>query len=356
MLKKTIPYAFFLFLGLLIFDQFKSDSTKRNKIVNTAEFDYLVSRICFGSCLKAHRPQPIWDAINSLKPEVFVFLGDNVYADTENPRQLRKSWEKLGQEPGFRKLQEQTIIQAIWDDHDYGKNDAGKEFSIKEESQQIFLDFFHEPNESQRRKTPGIYAEKLFGPPGQRVQLLLLDTRFFRDPLTRAVKRSKHKGPYQPSTDVNSTILGEDQWNWVNECLQKPADLRIVATSIQFISDKHGWETWGNFPNERSKLLNLFKENGSKNILLLSGDRHSAEFSKIENFLEYPLWDITSSPLNQSTNKREEENQFRVGSQIFEENFGMLEIKWMNSNPTVVASILDVSGNILFSQQIIGNH
>ena len=277
-----------------------------------------------------------------------------MYADTDDPVRLQKAWDQLGRQSGYQKLKDQTIVHAIWDDHDYGKNDAGREFIIKRKSQQIFLDVFNEPKDSPRRKTPGIYGEKFLGPIDQRIQLILLDTRFFRDPLSRAAKKSKGKGPYQPNEDPMVTILGKDQWDWLRECLEKQAGIRIIATSIQFHSAEHGWETWGNFPEERKRLLNLLKELKADNVLFLSGDRHSAEFSKIEDFLPYPLWDVTSSSLNLALSKREEKNEYRVGSQIFQENFGGLEFNGTISKPSVRASILDVSGNILSSHEVIG--
>lgn len=326
----------------------------RNTLAGSSEAERIISKICFGSCLKVSRPQPVWKAINSLKPDLFIFLGDNVYADTDDPVRLRKSWEKLGNQPGYQKLREQTIVHAIWDDHDYGKNDAGKEFVIKQESQQIFLDFFGEPKNSIRRKTKGIYGEKFLGPPDKKIQLILLDTRFFRDPLLRAPKRPKGKGPYQPTVDPKATLLGNKQWKWLEKCLKKSAKLRIIASSIQFHSANHGWETWGNFPNERQKLLEMLANSEVDKVLFLSGDRHSAEFSKIDNILPHPIWDVTSSSLNLALSSREEKNELRVGKQIFVENFGLLEIKWNESNPSVNASILDVSGNVLASHKIIG--
>jgi phosphodiesterase/alkaline phosphatase D-like protein len=91
-----------------------------------------LSRIAFGSCANEHRPQPVWQAINELKPQLFIFTGDNVYADTADPAKLQESYELLAAEPEFAKLRAGTPILATWDDHDYGKNDAGEEFEGKQ--------------------------------------------------------------------------------------------------------------------------------------------------------------------------------------------------------------------------------
>ena len=101
-----------------------------------------LSRIAFGSCLGQDLPQPIWKRVLAVKPDVFVFLGDNVYSDTDDEKRLRAAYAKLAAQPGFQQLRKSTRILATWDDHDYGTNDSGGDFPAKAMSQQVFLDFF----------------------------------------------------------------------------------------------------------------------------------------------------------------------------------------------------------------------
>jgi hypothetical protein len=125
-----------------------------------------VETIAFGSCLKQTRPQPIWNSVLAKQPDVFLLLGDNIYGDTRDMQKLKDKWDVFSSVPGFKKLRQNSRVLAIWDDHDYGENDAGKEFPKKAESQNIFLDFLSEPANSLRRKTPGIYDSLIVGPPG----------------------------------------------------------------------------------------------------------------------------------------------------------------------------------------------
>src|SRR5262245_26319701 len=81
-----------------------------------------VRRIAFGSCLGQDGVQPIWKHVLAAKPDVFVFLGDNVYADTTDPVELRAAYAKLDAQPGYRQLKRTTRVLATWDDHDYGRN------------------------------------------------------------------------------------------------------------------------------------------------------------------------------------------------------------------------------------------
>jgi len=126
-----------------------------------AQQDKPISKIAFGSCASQEYPQVVWDAINDLHPDLFIFLGDNIYADTTDMDVMRKCYDKLAAIPGFKKLRESpTRILATWDDHDMGANDAGADYPKRAESQQLMLDFFGEPKDSPRRKREGGWNPK----------------------------------------------------------------------------------------------------------------------------------------------------------------------------------------------------
>ena len=311
-----------------------------------------LTTIAFGSCLQEKRPQPIWEGVLATKPDIFVLLGDNIYGDTRDMAKLRAKWGVFEKKPGFRKLRQSCRLLAIWDDHDYGENDAGIEYPKKVESQQIFLDFLGEPKNAFRRKTPGIYDAVTIGPEGQRVQFILLDTRYFRTALKRNPNRQKGKGPYGPNKSEKAEILGKAQWKWLEETLREPADIRIIASSIQVVSTTHGWETWGNFPKERERFLELLKKTKANGVIILSGDRHSAEISKLEGVLPYPLFDVTASAMNQSMRPNNEENPNRIGDRYFKENFGLLKIDWSKPEPNVAMEIRDLAGKVVRVAQV----
>ncbi len=314
--------------------------------------DRLIKSVAFGSCLKQTRPQPVWDSVLLAKPDVFVLLGDNIYGDTRDMEKLKNKWNTFSSISSFQKVRSSSYLLGIWDDHDYGENDAGNEYPRKAESQEIFLDFLGEPKDSDRRKTPGIYDSVTLGPDGKRIQFILLDTRYFRTPLKRAAQRERGKGPYEPNLSEGAEILGEVQWEWLAKMLNQPAEIRIIASSIQILSTSHGWETWGNFPKERERLLALLKKTNNSCTLILSGDRHSAEISKLEGILTYPILDITSSAMNQRQKPNEEENPLRVGERYFDENFGMLEIDWTGKSPSILASIRSLSGEVILEYKL----
>lgn len=311
-----------------------------------------IQTIAFGSCLKETRPQPIWEGVLRTKPDAFVLLGDNIYGDTRDMSVLQKKWSVFSDKPGFRKLRETCRILAIWDDHDYGENDAGIEYPKKVESQQIFLDFLNEPKNTSRRNSPGIYDAVTIGPKGRRVQFILLDTRYFRTALKRTPNRHKGKGPYGPNESDKAEILGKAQWKWLEKTLREPAEVRVLASSIQVISTTHGWETWGNFPKERERLFGLLKKTKANGVIIISGDRHSAEISKLEGVLPYPLFDATASAMNQSMRPNNEENPNRIGDRYFKENFGLLKIDWSGPSPQVKIEIRDLVGEVVRKTEV----
>ena len=309
-------------------------------------FANTIQTITFGSCSKQYLPQPIWDSILKLDPDVFLFLGDNIYGDTTDMTKLRAKYAELGAVEGYKRLKKHCPVLATWDDHDYGKNDAGAEFSMKKESQEAFLDFFDEPKNSTRRKTPGIYDAKIFGPAGKRVQFLLLDTRYFRSPLNKTGRpkfpAEGRRGPYSPVEDTDATLLGEAQWQWLEAQLRKPAELRILATSIQLVANEHGWECWANFPHERQRLYDLIKKTKANGMLAISGDRHRGEISKDADSLPYPIFDITASGMNIKSRFSNELNSQRVGSPYLDEHFGAVLVDWESGNLTL--QIRDLKG------------
>lgn len=287
-------------------------------------------RIAFGSCEHQNKPLSILDNIAELKPDYFVYLGDNIYADTRDVNVLRQKYQQLADNPSFQKLKLATKILATWDDHDYGEDDAGKYYPMKNHSKQVFLKFFEEPKNSKRYLHQGIYTSYIFRKKCKRIQLILLDNRTFRSNL-RLYEKGMLKDSiynyslqYIPEESSDSTLLGEEQWTWLEKQLRIKADVRIVASSTQFGISYNGYEGWANFPREREKMLDLIKKTNVKGVFFISGDVHYAELSKIENKGSYPIYDLTASGLTQSWHLATP-NSNRIAGPVMENHFGMLD-------------------------------
>lgn len=318
-----------------------------------------LTRIAFGSCLHQDKPQPIWDAVIATNPQLFLFLGDNIYGDSDDPVVLAAQYHKLGEQPGFRRLRERAELQAIWDDHDYGRNDAGVEYPSKEASRELFLDFWKEPLSSPRRSRPdGIYTASTYGPQGRRTQIIMLDLRWNRTALTavagdaeQVARVAQNMGPYAPDLSAGASLLGAAQWRWLEEQLRVPAELRILCSSIQVLTDFTGWESWANFPEERERLLQLLGETTSSVNLIISGDVHWCEYSQLSLSPDkIPLAELTSSGLTE-TWEAISPNRHRLGKAYAVPNFGLIEIDWRGSKPRLHLSVRDQSSIALIEQR-----
>ena len=303
----------------------KTSTIKNNEI----DSDFVIA---FGSCNKQWKNNPFWKEIQQNNPNVWIWGGDIIYSDTDDMKVLEKNYNIQKNNPEYTEFRKNIEIIGTWDDHDYGLNDGGIEYSKKAASQQLFLDFIDVPKDDKRREQEGVYSKKEYKIGKNSVKIIILDTRYFRTALTPDNDTNKR---YKPNTDNNNSMLGDTQWNWLeNELKTSKANFNIIVSSIQFLSAEHGFESWGNMPNEVEKLENLLKKTNAKNTIILSGDRHISEFSKKEvKGLSYPLIDFTASGLTHSYSSFSGEiNQYRVKNVVSVLNYGLLKFDFATNN------------------------
>ena len=298
--------------------------------------NFLISdeiKIGIGSCLDQDFPQPIWQPIEEENLDYFIFLGDNVYGDSifENLYKMKRAYSK--QKKLLPDFLDQTDIFAIWDDHDYGKNDGGSDYKYKKLAENLFLDFWNVPINDVRRSREGIYfsENKVFF--NKKYKLIFLDTRYFRSQL------KGKKGSYQKNNDESSTILGKEQWTWLEKELNSNFDYLFIFSSIQIIPEDHGFEKWSNFPNDRTKLLKILEKYKDRTILF-SGDRHRSGIYKRNGIIE-----ITSSSMNKPGSSFFETDKYLIGETYPQENYSVLKIL----NDDINIDIKDKHGEILNS-------
>ncbi len=289
-----------------------------------------LKRIAFGSCLKQGDRQPVWDAVLKLDPQLFLFLGEAIYPDSSDAEGLVAAYRTLAEVPAFKTLRGKVPFMATWDESDFGAKDGRGDAATKEEAKKLFLGFWEEPKSSPRWLRGGVYDARVFGPPGRRVQVILLDTRFNRSRLKKRWPWDLTFGPYAPDRDPKKTFLGPEQWAWLKEQLLVPAEVRLLCSSIQVVASDHDFEKWGNFPLERSRLFDLLRETRATGVVVLSGDRHLAELSSANAGIGYTLWDFTSSGLNKAVWNLlpSEENDHRVEGPFRDNNFGVVLVDW----------------------------
>ncbi|MEL6878613.1 MAG: alkaline phosphatase D family protein [Pseudomonadota bacterium] len=301
--------------------------------------DTVLTRIAFGSCNHQLRPQDMWAQIAAANPDLFLFIGDNNYGDQgwdgdAALTTLRAAYQVQAETPELAFFREQVPMMITWDDHDFGFNDGGASFAYRGWTETIFETFWDASDEVQSR--PGIYESRMFGQDGQVTQIIMLDTRFFRSDLATMPYQMERPplGVYAPSDDPSKTMLGEAQWQWLEQELAKPADLRVIVSSIQVLTDAHNYESWENLPLERAKLYAMLAGREESGMVMLSGDRHAGGiYTDAPAEAGEQLWELTSSSMNYSFSSTErntarEPDPKRLTDFISEENFGLVEIDW----------------------------
>ena len=305
-------------------------------LIANISFAEIVYKLGIGSCVDQDYPTPAWASLEKESINSFFFLGDNIYGDVPSGRldNIILSYEKLNdQMPSWLKNTEKLVI---WDDHDYGLNDAGANYIYKAESQQIYNDAWNIDQNDPRRSREGIYFSELKDIAGKKILIVGLDTRYFRSNLI------KIGNSYKPHKNSNTTILGPIQWQWLEKELSREHDILILASSIQVLATEHRFEKWSNIPHERDKLLALLNKLSSK-VLIISGDRHRSGFYKLDNIYEF-----TSSSLNKGIFPSYESDSLLLGKTYTQNNYGIIQFHENSLN----LFIKDENMNILESLEI----
>jgi len=299
--------------------------------------------IAFGSCDDENKPQELWNDIVKQKPSLWIWGGDNIYADSGDTLNLKSRYSKQKSDPGYQQLLKTCPITGTWDDHDYGTNDGGKNWPHKDAAKVQALRFFGFTKNNPIWNHSGIYNSMIIGEGEEEIKVINLDTRYFRDTLVKVYYKPEgtERREYRYEPNLTSDVLGDAQWQWLEaELKNSDVSLFIINSSIQVLSEEHRFEKWANFPAARKRLLDLLVKM-KKNVIIISGDRHIAEFSKIVlPGMTNPLYDFTSSGLTHTWQEKwVESNKFRVGDQFIQKTFGIIKIDWHKKDFAVTLQI-----------------
>lgn len=304
-----------------------------------------LTTIAFGSCNKHDREQPLWKSIIQQNPDIWIWLGDVVYADTRivpfiwmasTLDSMKEKFDLQRQRIEYKAFLDTGVpVIGVWDDHDYGLDGGGKSFKYRFQSQKMFLDFLDQPLESPLRKREGIYSSYSYGTGDKVVKIILLDVR------SHHVKGS--------SCDV----LGIDQWNWLDEQLKDDnPNLVLVGTGKQVLSDIPFIDKWMSCPSSLDKLIWLAQR--QPRVMFLSGDVHFSEINCLNSSgTGYPLFEVTSSGLTHScsasllpsgvchwTLKNVVASRYRVSNVVTDKSYGILQIDWETKPVTVTVKLM----------------
>jgi alkaline phosphatase D len=284
-------------------------------------------RIVFGSCSSQTEDLSYWERILAISPDLVILMGDNVYGKDGG---LEQAYVQLKSHPSFRRVVcSATPLIATLDDNDYYHSGGNKEAAKRE-----FLRFLQIPESDQRwMPNRGVYTSYMWT---NQLHVVLLDVRYSKSPFLSSSSCVSGGPPYIPDDNSSKTVLGTDQWHWLEQQLKIPVKLRLIVSPMQVLAEGHFWDCWNMFPRERERLLSLLSADSSTNIIL-SGDRHVAGLYQKDGLRE-----VTSSSLTHSVppgRLDHEVDSTRVGDFAYVNNFGLAELNWDNEDVAVQVSI-----------------
>lgn len=287
----------------------------------------------------------IYAAMQAEASDLMLWLGDNLYfreADTESPAgMVLRYWSDRAFAP-LRSFLGSTPQIAIWDDHDYGPNDSDQSFVFKETALALFQRYWPNPSFGLPGQ-PGIFTQQSL----YDADFFLLDDRWYRDADAARPSRSK-------------AMFGKAQMDWLkNALLDSHARFKCIAAGGQMLNDDDAYEGWNLYPEERQDFIDWLQESRIPGIIFLSGDRHISELMRrprprYSGKYDYPLWEITSSPLNSGPAKGDA-NPWRVpGTLVEQRNYCSLEFHGQGAQRHLLVRCKSSQGNTLWEHKITG--
>ncbi len=251
-------------------------------------------RVSIIGCLREQKPMPALARYIEHKPDLILWIGDNVYPDAKtDPAIIQRSYDTLAANADFQKLRTIAPAMITWDDHDYGDNNEDKNYILKDQSRAMFLKFWGLEKEIPADR-PGIYTARLMKTEGGTLQVIMLDNRWNRD----------EPGPA-------ADMLGETQWALLAKQLDQPADLRLIISGSQILLPKEaGSETWDEYPKSRARLFDLIRTKQLDRVLFNTGDQHYGEVCRDRGLLGYDAVELQFAGVNQT--EKPEFNPTRV--------------------------------------------
>ncbi|MFB6249011.1 MAG: PA14 domain-containing protein [Salinibacter sp.] len=288
-------------------------------------------RIAVIGCYRQDQTAPALTRYVKAEPDLAIWVGDNVYADTRtDPRVLDTSYAVLESRPAFRQLRRETPFMVTWDDHDYGFNNLGRHYALKDTSKSIFRRFWNLEAEIPPER-PGIYNARTFDVDGRRLQVVMLDVRYNRD---------------RPWT--GGDMLGPEQRRWLDEQLRRPADLRLIVSGTQLLlPGASSSETWAKYPEARQRLFRSIRRSGAERVVFVTGDQHYAEVGRVDNALDYDAVELQFAGINQIEDPVF--NPHRVTAPIHSKHsYALIDIQWARSAqdpPHLLFRVFDAMSN-----------
>jgi len=311
------------------------------------------TRVAIACCVDPSDRQEAWEPIRRYGPDLVLMMGDMIDINADNIDEHNEAYEILSRSRGLRLVRQNALTMAMWNEYDYaidGRRD--RTHQQKAEARQNFIEYWREPYNTERYyRQDGLYGSMMLGEGERRIQILMLDTRWHRQPLNRAPWWQRildywwhQKGSWQ--ADDRAELLGETQWQWLEAQLAEPATIRIIASSIPILSGDNGFDNWSLFPAERDRLLRVLRETAATGVILVGSGAHWGSLSAVADDLPYPVWQVTPGSINQEA-RFIPPNNYRQGLASTASRYGTIEVNWRAQDPSVTLATRGADGRTI---------
>ena len=220
--------------------------------------------LAFASCASTGSNVRVWDALREADPDVFIHMGDFHYEDivTDEPDRFRYAYERALGSARQGTLYRDVPIAYVWDDHDFGANDADGTVPSSRAAHAVYREYVPHYPLAGGASAP-IYQAFSAG----RVRVIITDVRTGREPMTEGTRDTR-------------TLLGDRQKAWLLdefEAASRDAALVVWVNVVPWITKAdeatvHGWAPWA---GERLEIANALERLGlTRRTIILSGDAH----------------------------------------------------------------------------------
>lgn len=218
-------------------------------------------RFVFASCAQVASNGAVYDAMREQEPRLVLLTGDWFYADIpdNDPEAFRNAYQATLSSPAQSALYRSTATAYVWDDHDFGPNDANGGSASRPAAMQVYR--ARVPHYPLAADDSPVFQAFTIG----RVRFVLTDTRSARDP------QGKPDGP-------DKTMLGAEQRAWLERELvasSRTHALVVLTSAVPWITPAEpGADHWGGYATERRWLADVIAGHGITNLLMIAGDAH----------------------------------------------------------------------------------
>jgi alkaline phosphatase D len=283
----------------------------------------------------------IFNTMAKEKASFMLWLGDNWYTREADYFSEWGLWYRASKDrrlPILQNFWKAMPHYAIWDDHDYGPNDADKSYILKQQSRNVFKSYWANPSYGQNDE--GIYTKMSYGD----VDFFMMDDRYFRS-----------ADAMQPMIDgkpnADKKMWGDKQLSWLKSALlSSNAVFKIIVTGSQTLNPASPFDCLQHYPVEFNDLMQYLQNEKVNGVMLITGDRHHSEIIKYERAGTYSLYDITSSPLTSGIGKvsgNEKNNAAREPNTLVEEqNYARITVSGKPRQREFKVEFVDINGNV----------